>query len=255
MESHRIVSKAEAREARVRLLAEEKAFTKARDALAAQRRMLPWVRVDKPYRFASAAGPVTLADLFRGRRQLIVQHFMFAPGWAEGCVGCSFSADHVDGALPHVQARDASFVAVSRAPIADIERYRKRMGWRFPWVSSEGSDFNYDFDVSFRPEDIAAGRASYNYEPYDGEMEDLSGHSVFIRSDQGEIFHTYSTFARGDEMLMAAYMYIDLLPKGRDEDGLDYPSAWWRHHDKYDAVKPEPCTCHEDRAGGPSAIP
>lgn len=242
MIEHQIVSKADALGSRQALLAEEKALTKARDALAAKRRALPWVKVEKDYLFQSPAGPIAFSDLFQGRSQLIVQHFMFAPGWQEGCVGCSFTSDHVDGALPHIQARDASFVAISRAPIEEIERYRRRMGWRFLWVSSGASDFNYDFDVSFRPEDIAAGRATYNYRILEDEIEDLSGFSAFIKTETGEIFHTYSTFARGDELLCSAYMYIDLLPKGRDEQGLEYPSAWWRHNDKYEANQ-EPGSC------------
>ncbi len=249
MTTQLIVSKSEALAARQALLVEEKAFTKARDALAAKRRQLPWVSIEKDYTFVGPAGPVRLADLFKGRSQLIVQHFMFAPGWEEGCVGCSFNSDHVDAVMPHVEARDASFVAVSRASIEEIERYRQRMGWRFLWVSSGGSDFNYDFDASFRPADIAAGRASYNYRRYNDKMEDLSGFSILLKNDEGEIFHTYSTFARGDEMLCTAYMYIDLLPKGRDEDKLDYPQAWWRHHDKYETPKRTSGCCH-DRGEG-----
>lgn len=243
MIEHTVVSKSGAFAARQALLAEEKALTKARDALCAKRRALPWVKIEKDYLFQNPAGPVAFADLFQGRSQLIVQHFMFAPGWEEGCVGCSFTSDHVDGALPHIQARDASFVAVSRAPVEEIERYRRRMGWRFLWVSSGASDFNYDFDVSFKPEDIAAGRAIYNYRPLDFEIEDLSGISVFMMTERGEIFHTYSSFARGDENLCGAYAYIDLLPKGRDEAELDYPSAWWRHHDKYDLAAQPRSTC------------
>lgn len=244
MTNHPVVERTEALASRLDLLAREKAFTRARDDLARARRTLPWVRIDKHYEFDAPSGKKTLADLFAGRSQLIVQHFMFSPDWDEGCVGCSFSADHVDGALPHIQARDASFVAVSRAPLEKIEAFKKRMGWRFDWVSSFGSDFNYDFNVSFRRDDIAAGRAEYNFRPLDFEIEELSGHSVFLKKGD-DIFHTYSTYARGDEMLMAAYMYIDLLPKGRDEDGLENPSSWWRHHDKYDAVTRQSC-CHGD---------
>lgn len=243
MIDHEIVEKSAALSARRALLAEEKALTKARDALAAKRRQLPWVRVEKDYVFQSPAGPISFSDLFQGRSQLIVQHFMFAPGWEEGCVGCSFNSDHVDGAMPHIQARDASFVAISRASIEEIERYRKRMGWRFLWVSSGASEFNYDFDVSFRKEDVAAGRASYNYRPYGDEMEDLSGISTFIKGEDGRIYHTYSTFARGDELVCTAYVYIDMLPKGRDEDRLDYPQAWWRHHDKYEVAKEPRGSC------------
>ncbi|MGH6855744.1 MAG: DUF899 domain-containing protein [Aestuariivirga sp.] len=240
----RIVSNHEALAARREFLAEEKLFTRARDDLAAKRRSLPWVRVEKNYVFTTTSGEKTLGELFGNHSQLIVQHFMFAPEWEEGCVGCSFSADHVDGALPHIDARDASFVAVSRAPLAKIEAFKRRMRWRFDWVSSFGTDFNYNFNVSFRREDIAAGKAEYNYRPLDFEIEDLSGHSVFFkRSD--DIFHTYSTFARGDEMLMAAYMYIDLLPKGRNEGGLEEPSSWWRHHDKYDFAEQAGGCCRD----------
>jgi predicted dithiol-disulfide oxidoreductase (DUF899 family) len=229
----KVVSPTEAFAARRAFLIEEKAFTRARDALARKRRELPWTRVEKSYVFESSTGPKSLADLFSGRGQLIVQHFMFAPDWEQGCVGCSFSSDHVDGALPHVKARDASFVAVSRAPLEKLLGYKKRMGWKFEWVSSGANDFNYDFSVSFQKSDIEAGRAVYTYAPLTFEASDLSGVSVFLRDPSGEIYHTYSTFARGDEMLMTAYMYLDLLPKGRDEDGLENPSSWWRRHDRY----------------------
>ncbi len=243
MSSNKVVCKSDAHAARSAFLADEKAFTTARDAMAARRRELPWVLVEKDYVFAGPTGRTTFAELFSGRNQLIVQHFMFAPGWEEGCVGCSLIADHVGAALPHIQARDASFVAISRAPIAEIERFKQRMGWPFQWVSSSGSDFNYDFDVSFRLEDIGGGRALYNYRPLDFEIEDLSGFSVFIRNDAGQIFHTYSTFARGDEMLCTAYMFIDLLPRGRNEEALDPPMSWWRHHDKYGEDANGDCCC------------
>lgn len=242
MDHPRVVSQAEAFAARRAFMIEEKAFTKARDALARKRRELPWTRVEKNYMFASPTGPKSLADLFDGRSQLVAQHFMFAPDWQEGCVGCSFSSDHVDGALPHVQARDASFVAVSRAPLEKLLAYKERMGWKFEWVSSGANDFNYDFAVSFEKGDIEAGRAVYNYAPLTFEASDLSGVSVFVKDDSGQIYHTYSTFARGDEMLMTAYMYLDLLPKGRDEDGLKNPSSWWRRHDQYSGVPSRPCS-------------
>ena len=233
MKTPEIATKEEALAARRAFLLEEKAFTRARDELARKRRELPWVRIDKHYEFSATCGSETLSNLFAGRSQLIIQHFMFGPEWHEGCSGCSFSADHVDGAIPHIQARDATFVAVSRAPLLKLQQFHKRMGWRFKWVSSYGTDFNYDFNVSFRKEDIAAGRAQYNYRLLDFEIEDLSGFSIFCKNREGEIFHTYSTFARGDEMLTTAYMYIDLLPKGRNEDDLEEPSSWWRHHDNY----------------------
>ena len=197
MISHPVVDRTAAHASRLDLLAKEKAFTRARDDLARARRTLPWVRMDKRYDFDTPSGTLTLADLFAGRSQLIVQHFMFSPDWDEGCVGCSFSADHVDGALPHIQARDASFVAVSRAPLAKIEAFKRRMGWRFDWISSFASDFNYDFNVSFRRDDIAAGRAEYNFRPLDFEIEDLSGHSIFLKQAA-----TYFTLTRHSRAAM-----------------------------------------------------
>lgn len=240
-----IVSREEWLVARQALLAEEKAFTRQRDALSRKRLQLPWVKIEKTYVFDGADGQETLADLFAGRSQLIVQHFMFGPDWTEGCVGCSFNADHADGALPHIQARDVTFVAVSRAPLRELEKFRKRMEWRFKWVSSLDSDFNFDFNVSFRKEDVAAGKAVYNFKPYDDEMEDLSGFSSFYRNADGDIFHANSVYARGDEILCTAYMYLDLLaPLGRNEDGLEYPMAWWRHHDRYEDTRgAKTCCC------------
>lgn len=240
MEPHKIVSREEWLAARKALLAKEKAQTRARDALARERRALPWVRVEKPYLFEGADGKETLADLFQGRSQLVLQHFMFGPDMKEGCVGCSFGADHVDPARRHFEQRDVSFVAVSRKPLVAIDAFRKRMGWRFKWVSSLGSDFNYDFNVSFRKEDLAAGKVFYNYEMVESTSEELSGISVFCRNPSGEIFHTYSSYGRGDEILSGAYMYLDLVPKGRDEAGLPYPQAWWRHHDRYETDGPAP---------------
>lgn len=239
MDPHKVVSPDAWLAERKALLVKEKALTRARDELARERRALPWVKIEKTYLFDGPQGKETLAELFRGRSQLVVQHFMFGPDWEEGCVGCSFGADHVDSARMHFEQRDVVFVAVSRAPLAKLEAFRKRMGWRFKWVSSLDSDFNYDFNVSFRPEDTAKRRIFYNYEFCDSDSEDLSGVSVFYKNAAGEIFHTYSTYGRGDEILSSAYMYLDLLPKGRDEDGLPYPQAWWRHHDRYDeADKP-----------------
>lgn len=231
---HPVVSRDEWIAARKALLAKEKQLTRQRDQLAAERRRLPWVRVDKPYMFDAPGGKATFADLFDGRSQLIVQHFMFGPDWEEGCVGCSFGADHADSARLHFEHRDLSFVAVSRAPLAKIEAFKRRMGWRFNWVSSLGSDFNHDFNVSFTKEQMANGKVFYNYELQDSQSEELSGISAFYKDERGAIFHTYSTYARGDELLSTAYMYLDLAPKGRDEEGLPFPSAWWRHHDKYE---------------------
>ena len=230
---HKIVSRDEWRKARLAHLAAEKEFTRKRDELSRQRRELPWERVEKNYVFDAPEGRFTLADLFGGRHQLMVQHFMFAPGWEEGCKSCSFMADHIDGARVHLAARDNSFAAISRAPLADIERFRRRMGWQFKWVSSHGTDFNYDFGVSFTPEEKAKGEVYYNYgiRPFQGE--ELPGISVFYKDDAGDIFHTYSTYGRGVEVMMGAYNYLDLTPKGRDEDGLAYSMAWVRHHDRY----------------------
>lgn len=231
---HPIVSRDEWIAARKALLMKEKQLTRQRDQLAAERRKLPWVKIDKSYVFDGPSGKETLSDLFDGRSQLIIQHFMFGPDWEEGCVGCSFGADHVDSARQHFEHRDLSFAAVSRTSVAKIEAFKRRMGWRFKWVSSLDSNFNYDFGVSFAKEQLAKGKVVYNYEPVESQSEDLSGISAFYKDETGAIFHTYSTFGRGDELLSTAYMYLDLAPKGRDEEGLPFPSAWWRHHDKYE---------------------
>lgn len=228
----RIVSSDQWLAARREFLREEKEFSKLRDRLAARRRALPWVRVDTPYTFASPTGLVTLAELFAGRSQLIVYHFMLAPGWGEGCRGCSFVSDHFDGALPHLAARDISFTAVSSAPLAEIRAFRERMGWRFPWVSSHGTTFNRDFGVSFTPEEVAAGRAEYNFGPSEIPMEELPGLSVFARGDDGAVYRTYSTYARGLDLLIGAYNLIDLTPRGRHEDP-ERSMNWVRHHDRY----------------------
>ena len=234
IEPHAVVSREEWLAERRRLLGREKELMRENDALAAERRALPWVRVDKRYVFAGPAGPETLADLFAGHSQLIVYHFMFAPGQKEGCVGCSFVADHMDGAAPHISARDITLVVCSRAPLGEIETFRRRMGWHFKWVSSHGSDFNSDYHVSFTREDLAKGPTYYNFEqrtsPSEGEAPGLS---VFYKDASGAIFHTYSAYARGLEVLDGAYHFIDLAPKGRDEEGLPFPGAWWRHHDRY----------------------
>lgn len=214
----KIVSREEWLEARKAHLKSEKALTRMRDLVAAERRALPWVRVEKTYVFETPGGRQTLADLFGGRSQLFVKHFMLGPGQVGQCVGCSFEVDHVEGMLAHLQNHDVSYVAVARAPIDEIEALRKRMGWSFPFVSSFGSDFNYDFHVSFTPEQVAAKRAYYNYRDTDPGMEDLSGDSVFTRDEQGRIFHTYSAFGRGAEELLGTYMILDLTPKGRNED-------------------------------------
>lgn len=234
MDQPRIVSRDEWLAERKQHLIKEKELTRLRDQLSAERRSLPWVKVEKSYIFDGPDGKQSLADLFGGRSQLILQHFMFGPGWEEGCVGCSYGADHVDGARMHFEHRDVTFVAVSRAPLPKIEAFKQRMGWRFKWVSSFGSDFNYDYNVSFTPEVIAKGKVFYNFRMCDAQSEEMSGISVFYKDANGDLFHTYSTYGRGDELLSTMYMYLDLVPKGRDEAGLPYPSAWIRHHDRYD---------------------
>lgn len=232
----RLVSSDEWLAARLELLRAEKELTRQRAALAARRRELPWQRVTKDYVFASEAGPVSLANLFGARSQLIVYHFMFGAEWGEGCKSCSFVSDHFDGMLPHLGARDVAFAVVSRAPLAELLPFKHRMGWAFNWVSSAGNDFNYDFHVSFTPEEIASGRIRYNYTELPSfPFEEAPGFSVFARDADGEVFHTYSTYSRGFEHLMNTYNFLDLVPKGRDEDGLEYPMAWVRYHDRYDA--------------------
>ncbi|MEO9251768.1 MAG: DUF899 family protein, partial [Gemmatimonadaceae bacterium] len=209
-------------------------FTRLRDDLSRQRRELPWVKVDKPYLFDTANGTQTLADLFEGRSQLFVQHFMFGPNAEAGCVACSFWADNFAGNGVHLNHRDVTFVAVSRAPLAKLNAFKKRMGWGFKWVSSGPSDFNYDYQASFKPDDIANGKAIYNYETKTKVPEDLPGISVFYKDATGTIFHTYSAYARGIDILNTAYNCLDLVPKGRDEDRLPQSGAWLRHHDRYD---------------------
>ncbi|MBI2510791.1 MAG: DUF899 domain-containing protein [Opitutae bacterium] len=231
----RIVSPAEWLAARLELLRAEKELTKQREALAARRRALPWQRLPKPYVFESVDGPVTLNDLLGERSQLIVYHFMFGPGWGEGCKSCSFVSDHFDGMLPHLRARDVSFAVVSRAPLSELLPFKQRMGWQFNWVSSHSNDFNYDFHVSFTPEEIAAGRIRYNFTDLPSfPFEEAPGFSVFVRNAAGELFHTYSTYSRGFEHLMNTYNILDLVPNGRDEEGLEYPMEWVRYHDRYE---------------------
>jgi predicted dithiol-disulfide oxidoreductase (DUF899 family) len=227
MNSPRIVSREEWLEARKALMAKEKELTRFSDHLAAERRDLPWVKIKKQYVFDAPQGEVTLADLFDGRSQLFIKHFMMGPGQVGQCVGCSLEVDHIDGALVHLQNHDVSYAVVARAPIEEIEAVRKRMGWRFTWVSSYQSDFNYDFHVSFTPEEIAAGRAFYNYEYVNPGLEDRFGDSVFFKDDAGQIFHTYSTYGRGGEEFLGVYRYLDVTPKGRSEDGPYNTLADW----------------------------
>jgi len=230
LSDHEIVSRTDWLVARQDLLKREKELTRLRDQLSAERRALPWVKIDKEYVFDAPDGKVTLADLSEGRSQLFIKHFMKGPGQTTQCVGCSLEVDHIEGILVHLQNHDVSYAAVARAPIQEIEIVRKRMGWKFPWVSSYHSDFNYDFNVSFTRERIASGRALYNYQKapeWAAELEDLSGDSVFVRDQTGQIFHTYSTFGRGGEEFLEIYRILDVMPKGRDENGPYRSLADW----------------------------
>jgi predicted dithiol-disulfide oxidoreductase (DUF899 family) len=240
-EDHRVVSREEWVAERKLLLAREKELTRLSDKIARERRALPWVRIDKTYVFDGPEGRRTLAELFEGRRQLLVQHFMLAPGWEQGCPSCSFMADHSDGMNIHLAHRDVTLVAVSRAPLAEIERFRRRMGWQFKWVSSHGSDFNYDFGVTFPADEMAKGEVHYNYGTWRFPADavpfpsgELPGVSVFYKDDAGDVFHTYSTYGRGVEVMMGTYNMLDLVPKGRDERNVDYKMEWVRHHDRYE---------------------
>jgi predicted dithiol-disulfide oxidoreductase (DUF899 family) len=229
----KVVSHAEWVAARKQFLAREKEFTRLRDELSAQRRELPVEIVDKQYVFDGAKGKEALADLFDDRSQLIVYHFMLGPGWSEGCKSCSLIADHFDGITIHLANRDVTLAVVSRAPLNEIDAFKKRMGWRFKWVSSFGNDFNYDYHVSFTKDEIASGKGDYNYGVRKVPGEEAPGASVFSTDGTGQIFHTYSTYARGLDMLMGVYHFLDIAPKGRDEAGLPHEMAWVRHHDRY----------------------
>ena len=231
-----VVSREEWLTARKDLLAAEKELTRARDALSARRRRLPWVKVEKEYVFDTPGGKKYLADLFDGRSQLIVYHFMWRREYGEGCVGCSFLADHVDGANTHLARHDVTFVAIPRATVTEFEGFYKRMGWRFNWASSYNSDFGFDYHVSFTQDDLARGEIFYNYQLTPASIEELPGMSVFYKDAAGDIFHTYSCYGRGNEEVLGAYMYLDITPKGRNENGPHHSMAdWVRHHDKYDA--------------------
>src|ERR1700685_3374203 len=234
IQGHEVVSSRQWIASRKELLRKEKEFTRLRDELSRQRRELPWEKVEKEYIFDGPNGKQTLADLFDGRSQLIVYHFMFGPDWEAGCPSCSFLADHFDGTLVHLANRDVTLVAVSRAPIAQIEAFKKRMGWRFQWVSSFANDFNRDYHVSFTKEEMAHGKVSYNYDLVEFPAEEAPGASVFYKNDAGGIFHTYSAYARGLDIAVGTYNFLDLVPKGRDEDGLAFSMAWVRHHDRYE---------------------
>jgi predicted dithiol-disulfide oxidoreductase (DUF899 family) len=229
-----IVTKDQWIAARTRLLSREKELTRMRDEIATERRAMPWVQLDKTYAFEGPNGKETLSDLFAGRSQLVIRHFMFGPDWSEGCVGCSFWADHLDGALPHLESHDVTVVVVSRAPFSQIDAFRRRMGWKFKWVSSFGSDFNYDYGVSFTPEQLAAGCQTYNYQLTDRVGEEMPGLSVFHKNDEGRIAHTYSSYARGNEGFLGTYTILDLTPNGRNENGPGHNlTDWVRHHDRY----------------------
>lgn len=259
---HEVVSHTDWIEARKKFLAKEKEFTRLRDELSRQRRELPWERVEQAYTFEGPRGTETFTDLFDGCSQLVVYHFMLGSGWAEGCKSCSYLADHFDGMTIHLAHRDVTFAGISHAPHAEIAAFKERMGWKFHWVSSFGTDFNYDYNVSFTAEQLAAGKVAYNYQDLSRfPAEEAPGASVFFRDGDGAIYHTYSTYARGLDILVGTYNVLDLVPKGRDEGGLKHSMAWVRHHDKYEggyfvdakagwqhpkvAAKPACCSGHD----------
>ena len=217
------------------LLAKEKKLTRLHDELAAERRQLPWMRVEKTYTFDAPQGKVTLADLFGPHSQLFVYHFMFGPDWKEGCPSCSYVCDHLNGTVPHLAARDVSLMMISRAPLPKIEAFKKRMGWSFPWVSSFGNDFNHDYHVYFTPEEKAKGKVYYNYTMQNFPSQEAPGASVFYKDKDGQIFHTNSIYGRGLDPFITTYILLDLVPKGRDEDKLPFDMAWVRHHDRYES--------------------
>jgi predicted dithiol-disulfide oxidoreductase (DUF899 family) len=233
MNNNPVVSPEKWLEARKAHLAKEKQLTRLRDELARERRQLPWVRVEKNYTFDAPHGKVPLADLFGANSQLLIYHFMFGPDWAEGCPSCSYVCDHLDGAVPHLAARDVSLAMVSRAPLAKIESFKKRMGWRFPWVSSQSNDFNHDYHVFFTPQEKAQGDVYYNYTMQEFPSDEAPGASIFYKDPAGKIFHTYSTYGRGLDPFVVTYTLLDLVPKGRDEDQLPFSMQWVRHHDRY----------------------
>jgi len=234
MNNHKVVSREEWLAARKKHLAKEKEFTRLRDQLSQERRELPWVKVEKEYLFDGPNGKETLLDLFEGRSQLIIYHFMYGPEWEEGCPSCSFWADNFNGICVHLNHRDITLVAVSRARLETLQAYKKRMAWTFKWVSSFGSDFNRDYHVSFTPDEMKKGEMYYNFGITKFPSEEGPGISVFYKNEQGDVFHTYSCYARGLDMLNGAYHYIDLVPKGRDEADLPYTMAWLRRHDQYE---------------------
>lgn len=229
-----VVSEQEWLVARRDLLAREKELTRLRDQVSEHRRELPWVKVEQEYVFAGPDGKETLAELFAGRSQLIIYHFMLGPGWEEGCKSCSYLADHFDGANIHLPHRDVTLIVVSRAPLPEIQEYQKRMGWRFKWVSSHGTSFNFDYHVSFTPEEEEENKVFYNYEEQEFMSDELPGLSVFYRDEKGDVYHTYSTYARGLDSLVGTYQFLDLVPKGRNENP-ESTMDWVRRHDEYSA--------------------
>jgi predicted dithiol-disulfide oxidoreductase (DUF899 family) len=246
-QNSKVVSHAKWVAASKQFLAKEKEFSHLRDEISRQRQDLPWEKVQKNYVFEGPNGNVSLADLFGNKSQLIVYHFMFGPEWSEGCPGCSFLGDHFDGGLAHLAARDVAFVAISRAPLAKLEAFKKRMGWNFNWVSSNTSDFNFDYNVSFTPEQIAKSEGTYNFEPKKGKEEELPGASCFYKDEAGNIYHTYSSFGRGLDQMINTYNWLDIAPKGRDEANIKPPMSWVRHHDKYpEAVLAGSTCCHHE---------
>ena len=248
LKGHKMVSREEWLKARTAFLANEKEFTLLRDELSEQRRELPWEAVTKDYVFEGPAGKQTLPDLFEGRSQLVVYHFMFGPDWEAGCPHCSFWADNFNPIIVHLNQRDATMVAISRAPFKSIAAYKKRMGWTFKWLSSSGTDFNFDFQASFRPEDLEKGKAFYNFKTQTEKSSEREGTSVFYKDASGKVFHTYSTYARGIDLLNTAYNYLDLVPKGRDEH--DRGQFWVRRHDEYTTGVQEDAVHQETRESG-----
>jgi len=233
MTKHTVVSSKQWVAARNELLAKEKEFTRLRDALSQQRRELPWEKVEKAYVFEGPDGKESLADLFDGRSQLIIYHFMFDPDWDEGCKSCSFLADHYNPSIVHLKHRDVTMVTVSRAPLGKLEAFKRRMGWNFKWVSSLSSDFNWDYHVSFKSEDLEKKQVYYNYTEQSFPVTEGPGISVFVKDESGDVFHTYSSYARGLDMFLGTYHLLDIVPKGRDEAGFSYGMEWLRHHDRY----------------------
>lgn len=241
MKSEKVVTREDWLEARKAHLEREKELTRLQEQVMTERRQLPWVRIEKDYRFDSEQGLKSLLDLFEGRSQLIVYHFMFAPGWQEGCDGCSFLADHFDGPNRHLKHHDVSLVAISRAPLAEFRPFKRRMGWHFDWVSSHGSNFNYDFGASFTPEQVAQGEPLYNFGTTPYLAEDLHGLSVFVREGDA-VFHSYSTYARGGDVLLGTHHFLDMTPRGRNEKST---MDWVRLHDRYEETPEEKGKSHD----------